>query len=172
MKWKRYYSFWQSVILSAQTTPPPPHPIPTPTRILYSPDTHFSLTLSIFLRLSLHLSQPIASGMHFHKAVLHQDKSFQILYCWEPFHLFPDSCWTTKAFLSYLKNKTLSLSPPAVSPFTACFHKCQNLPHVSACFTWQKLYKNCLCTIKSFPFLWWCHFSWLAQIADYNLGYR
>lgn len=108
MKWKRYYSFWQSVILSAQTTPP--HPIPTPTRILYSPDTHFSLTLSIFLRLSLHLSQPIASGMHFHKAVLHQDKSFQILYCWEPFHLFPDSCWTTKAFLSYLKNKTLTVA--------------------------------------------------------------
>lgn len=149
MKWKRYYSFWQSMILSAQTTPP--HPIPTPTRILYSPDTHFSLTLSIFLRLSLHLSQPIASGMHFHKAVLHQDKSFQILYCWEPFHLFPDSCWTTKAFLSYLKNKTLSLSPPAVSPFTVCFHKCQNLPHVPACFTCRTT-KTVYVQLKVFPF--------------------
>lgn len=128
---------------------PPPHSYAHPYS-LFPRHTLQSNSVNISPTVSASLSAySIRNALH--KAVLHQDKSFQILYCWEPFHLFPDSCWTTKAFLSYLKNKTLSLSPPAVSPFTACFHKCQNLPHVPACFTCRTT-KTVYVQLKVFPF--------------------
>lgn len=59
---------------------PPSHLLfPTPTYILlsFSPDTHSSLTQSIFLCLSLRLSRSISSSVH-HKSLLHSDLSFYI----------------------------------------------------------------------------------------------
>lgn len=135
MKWKRYYIFWQSVILNTQTIPPPSsaHSYAHP----YSPfprHIHSGLTPSIFLHLSPHHSVCVIMCTSTKPSCIQTDPSIYS----QPARL--STCLLVNASLSYLSLST-SLAKPA-KKLNTVYVLVRNYPFCKDVITLSSHYKQ------------------------------
>lgn len=135
MKWKRYYIFWQSVILNTQTIPPPSsaHSYAHP----YSPfprHIHSGLTPSIFLHLSPHHSVCVIMCTSTKPSCIQTDPSIYS----QPARL--STCLLVNASLSYLSLST-SLAKPA-KKLNTVYVLLRNYPFCKDVITLSSHYKQ------------------------------